>query len=110
MLPRPIQYFLRTRQEVIETPPLYSSNSAVERDDMFFLLLMRILLGTEAEPLMGTSLVIAIIAIGALVWFAVLMEINSHYGDNAAIYFLLGTGLALLLRWACRRHAAKVRG
>ena len=77
---------------------------------MVFLLLMRILLGTETKPLTGTPFVIAIIAIGGLVWFTVLMEINSHYGDSAAIYFLLGTGLALLLRRTCRRHAAKVRG
>ena len=76
---------------------------------MVFLLLIRALLGLDGEPLTKTPLAIAIIAIAALVWFTVLMEISSHYGDKAAVYFLLGTAIALLLCWGCRPNAAKVR-
>ena len=76
---------------------------------MVFLLLIRIVLGLDAQPLAGKPLAMAIMAIAALVWFTVWMEINSHHGDKAAIYFLLGTAMALLLRWGCRRYATKVR-
>ena len=76
---------------------------------MAFLLLIRVLLGIETEPIVGKSLAIAIMAIAALVWFTVLMEINSRYGDKAAEYFLLGTAVTLLLRWGCRRIAIKMR-
>lgn len=76
---------------------------------MAFLLLIRILLGTETGPLTGKPLAIAIMAIAALVWFTVLMEINSRYGDKAAVYFLLGSAMALLLRWAYRLKAHNSR-
>jgi hypothetical protein len=76
---------------------------------MVFVLLIRILLGLDPEPLTGKPLAIGIIAVAALVWFTVLMEINSHYGDRAAVYFLLGTAMVLLLRWLCRRNTAKLR-
>jgi hypothetical protein len=74
---------------------------------MVFVLLIRILLGLD--PVTGKPLAIGIIAVAALVWFTVLMEINSHYGDRAAVYFLLGTAMVLLLRWLCRRNTAKLR-
>lgn len=74
---------------------------------MIFILLLRILLGVQTESLTGKPLLLGIMSVASLLWFTALMELDSHYGDKAALYLVVGTTMLGLLRWR-RRHRAPI--